>query len=885
MTMRTALSRLLEFFRRRRRDAELDAEIHAHLDLLTDDFRRRGLSERDARAEARRTFGGVASVKETHRAQRGLPGFDVLAQDLRHTIRTLGRAPAFTSMAVLTLTLGIGANTAIFHVLDAVVLRPLPVADPDRLVMVQGLQNHSPNAFSLPLVREMNARQDVVEGIFVSSEHLVRSLTVEGRSGSRPAFASMATGNYFRIIGTEPQIGRVFTESDDQPSSPPVAVLSDALWRREFDGRTDALGRVLRLDGQAITVVGVARPEFFGERVGSSPDLWIPIHLVSRLRPGSEGRGSIWLQPMARLRRDIPLERAQASLSALFSQLGGFWMVKEHATGYSVALRPGRQGAWNLHKQYSRPLWILMGLAILVALIACCNLANLLLARGTARTHEMSVRLALGCSRARLIRQLLTESAVLAALGGVAAFLAASTVSRALVTIAAAGDRLLVPIESDVRIGIFTAVVSLAAVLFFGLVPAIAASRVGIAPRLQANRRTQSSASTPLVTKSFVFAQVALCVVLVAGALLLVRSFWNVTHQDFGYQADRVLLASIEDPKNSGILFKGPDFRRRLYAGVRDLPGIRLAALSSGTPMSGISMDVQIALQDRAPHDGEDVGVLAVSPHYFETMGTRIVAGRPITDGDVRGAPMVAVISQTAARRIFGAANPVGRLFTTGKSFDPKRAVEIVGIAGDIRHKTPREEFRPLLFMSMFQHSTVGPPEVVLQTADAASALVALNKAVREVSPALEVWKLRPLNDEVTAQLGRERMLAWLSAGFGMLALVLACVGLYGVVSYGATLRTQEIGIRLALGSSVGRIRGLFLKDVLAPVMAGLAIGTIAIVGLSRLLDPIMFNLSPRDPLTLALAVATLTIVGILAGYIPAHKASTLNPVQALRHD
>jgi predicted permease len=427
--------------------------------------------------------------------------------------------------------------------------------------------------------------------------------------------------------------------------------------------------------------------------------------------------------------------------------------------------------------------------------------------------------------------------------------------------------------------------VSVAAVLFFGLVPAIAASRAGIASRLQTNRRTHTGASTPVATKSFVLAQVALCVVLVAGALLLVRSFWNVTHQDFGYQADRVLLASIEDPSNSGVLFKGADFRRRLYARVRDLPGIRLAALSSGTPMGGISMDGQIALPNRVPAEGEDVGVLAVSPNYFETMGTRIVAGRPITEADVRGAPMVAVISQTAARKMFGAANPVGRLFTNGKNFDPKRAIEIVGVASDIRHKTPREEFRPLMFMSMFQHPTVGPPEVVLQTSDAASALVSLNTAVREVSPALEVWKLRPLNDEVTAQLGRERMLAWLSAGFGMLALVLACVGLYGVVAYGASLRMQEIGIRLALGSSVGRIRALFLKYVIAPVAAGLAIGTIAIVGLSRLLDPIMFNLSARDPMTLALAVAMLTGVAILAGYIPAHKASTLNPVQALRHD
>jgi predicted permease len=769
-------------------------------------------------------------------------------------------------------------------VLDAVVLRPLPVADPDGLVIVQGLENHSPNAFSLPLVREMNARQDVVEGIFVSSEHFVRSFTIEGRSASTTAMASMATGNYFRLIGTVPQIGRLLTDTDDYPSSPPVAVISDTLWRREFDGRADALGHVLRLDGHAVTIVGVARPEFLGDRVGRVPDLWIPIHLVSRLSPGSEARGSIWLQPMARLRRDIPLERAQASLGALFGQLGGFLMVKEHATDYSVALLPGRQGLGYLKRQFSRPLWILMGIAALVALLACCNLANLLLARGTARAHEISVRLALGCSRARLIRQLLTESAVLAALGGLAAFLVASAASRALITLAAAGDRFQVAVEPDVRIGIFTAAVSFTAVLFFGLAPAIAASRVGIAPRLQTNRRTQSSASTPLATKSFVFAQVALCVVLVAGALLLVRSFWNVTHRNFGYQADRVLVASLEDPSNSGILFKGI-FRDQLYARVTHLPGVRVAALAGGGPMSGISGGGKIAFPDGTTTTGEDVGNILVSPHYFEAMGISMVTGRPIADGDRRGGPRVAVITQTAARQIFGGANPIGRVFTPGDKFDPKRAVEVVGIANDIVYQSPTEALKPLVFLSLLQNPSFGPPQIVFQAADRATAEASLKAAVRNVSPAVLIAAIVPFDREVTQRLRTERMLAWLSAGFGMLALLLACVGLYGVVAYGASLRTQEIGIRLALGSSVGRIRALFLKDVLAPVTAGLAIGTIAIVGLSRLLDPIMFNLSPRDPLTLAIAVGTFTVVGILAGYIPAHNASTLNPIQALRQD
>jgi predicted permease len=696
--------------------------------------------------------------------------------------------------------------------------------------------------------------------------------------------------DYFRALGTEPQLGRLFTESDDQPSSAPVAVISDALWRRELGGDPDVLGKVITVRKAHMAIVGVTRPEFFGEIVGERPDVWIPLALVSQLQPGMPLEAqNVWIWPMARLRADVPMSRAQAELDALFNQLKPFTIRSKETRHYRLALVPAPQGKGALHEEFGAALWILMATVAILALIACCNLANLLLAKATARSHEIGIRLAVGASRARLVRQLLTESLLLAILGGGVAFALAHTTADALVGLATMGQDVILTVDPDWPVLLFTATNSFVAVLVFGLVPALTATRVGIRWTLQGGHRTHTGGRSRHTTSNmFVIAQITLCLMLVAGASLLTRSFWKMTHQEFGYQPDRVMTAYLHFDDSQQAMWKtlhSAAFRDALYQKVRAIPGIRNASLSMGGPLFFLSDTRPLALPTRLPHDGEDVSVVRVYPNYFDTMGIAILAGRPITEEDRRGAPRVAVISETTARTFFGTDNPLGKTFAF-RQFDAARAIEIVGIARDVRYMEPREEFKSLVFVPMEQINAFSVPEIVI-SADGTPTRFAesVRQAVTELVPGLDVWGTKTLSETILVRLRRERLLAWLSATFGVLALILASIGLYGVVSYRVTLRTQEIGIRLALGAHPQRLRAMLLREVLQMVFVGLGAGVLATLALTGLLRTILFELSPRDPATLAAAAVVLTAVAVFAGLLPARRASRLDPMTALRRE
>jgi putative ABC transport system permease protein len=886
-TMRVWIVRLLGSLGLRSRDADVAEDIQAHLDLLADEFQRQGMSAGDARLAARRQFGGVAAVQEQYREQRRLPGLDVLAQDIRYALRTMGRAPGFTAIAVLTLALGIGANTAIFQVLYSLVIKPLPVRDPHQLVDVQPMHNGSGQSFSYPLLREMSARQTAVQGIFVSGAVTRGEWIVDGRKPSTAVDGRMATGNYFALLGTDAQVGRVFTETDDRPSAIPVAVISDAFWRREFGARTDALGKVLSIKNVHVTVVGVTRREFFGDTVGSYPDVWIPLSLVSQLDPNSMSAGTVWLQPMARLRPDVTLPQAEAQLDALFRQLRHLTIQWKDVSDDRLTLLPAAHGLGSLHEEFGRPLWILMGIVGMLALIACCNLANLLLARATARTHEMGVRLAVGATRDRLLRQLLTESALLAVIGAALAFLLARATATALVQLATIGQDLKLSLDADWRIAAFTGSIALVAVFVFGLAPAVAATRVGVSSTLQSGRRTHTGArSRHLTSNAFVVAQVMLCLMLVAGASLLTRSFWKLTHQDFGYQPERVLTANLDfDFRNMKPYFT-PVFRQRLYEHVRAIPGIRNASLSMGGPLGNMSDTPRFTLPGSASDGGYEVTLIRVYPNYFETMGIPILAGRSINKDDRKGAPHVAVITETTARTFFGGENPIGRVLTGDRQFDPAPAIQVIGVSPDVRYRNPREPFKNVVFVPMEQVRAFSVPEIVLQIdGDASSFIEPLRRTVKDIAPGLSIWRLETLSETALVRLRRERLLAWLSAAFGALALILASIGLYGVVSYRVKLRTQEIGIRLALGAHPQRLRAMLLREVLQMVGLGLAAGVLATLALTGLLSTILYELSPRDPVTLVSAAVLLTAVALVAGFVPARRASRLDPMTALRRE
>ena len=885
--MRVWVSRLLASLSLRSRDRDAEEDIQTHLELLIEDFQRRGLSLDAARLAARREFGGVVAVQEEYREQRRLPGLDLLAQDVRYAARTMLRAPGFTAVAVLTLALGIGANTAIFQVLYSLVIKPLPVRDPHQLVEVQPLHNGNNQSFSYPLLREMAARQSAVEGIFASSGSVPQDWIVDGRKPSRPVNGRMATGNYFSALGTGAQLGRVFTEADDRSVAAPVAVISDAFWRREFGARTDVLGKVLIVKNIPVTIVGVTNPEFFGETVGSYPDVWIPLTLVSQLSPKSMSAASVWLQPMARLRADVPLAQAQAQLDGLFKQLRHLTIKWRDYTDDRLVLIPAAQGQGSLHEEFGRPLWILMAIVGMLALVACCNLANLLLARATARTHEIGVRLAVGATRTRLLRQLLTESALLAAVGGVLAFVLAGATANALVALATIGQQLELSLEPDWRIGGFTALAAIAAIFVFGLAPAMAATRVGVSSTLQICRRTHTgSRSRHLTSNAFVVAQVMLCLTLVAGASLLTRSFWKLTHQDFGYQTDRVLRAQLDFDFDNMKQYFTPVFREQLYEKIRAIPGIRNASIAMGGPLGNVRNGDKFALPGRVVNESDSVSLIHVYPNYFETMGIPIVAGRAINADDRKGSESVAVVSETTARTFFGSESPLDRVFAHGKQFEPARAVRIVGVARDMRYADPREPFKSVVFVPMEQIRAFTVPEIVVQVdGDASAYLAPLRRAVREVAPGLNIWKLETLNEAVLFRLRRERLLAWLSASFATLSLILASIGIYGVVSYRVKLRTQEIGIRLALGANPQRLRTMLLSEIFKMVAIGLAAGGMATLALTGLLGTILYDLSPRDPATLVVAALILSGVAMFAGFVPARRASQLGPMTALRRE
>jgi predicted permease len=863
-------------------DARVSEEIETHIELLAADYRQQGLSAEKALAAARRELGGATQTLEACREQRRLPGIDSITQDLRYTFRQLCAHPGFAATAILSLALGIGANAAIFQVLDTVVLRTLPVPKPEQLVSFSQI-------ISYPLFRYMAEQQKSVQGIFVASALSKRNVTIGGRRLDRKSDGRVASGNYFRLLGVSAQIGRVFAEADDQPSSEPVAVISDSFWRRELDHDAAVLGRTLEIKGVVATIIGVTRPDFFGECLGESPDFWIPIHLVGRLESElSLSPAALWLAPLARLRPDIPRAQAEAGLGVLFTkQLGKLSTFRTDRPAPRLQLWPASRGRGALHKQFTTSLWLLMALVGIVLLLACCNLANLLLARATARTHEVGVRLAMGAPRGRLIRQFLTESLVLSVIGGLIGIALAVLGSRQLIALAAAGESWHLDINFGWRLVAFTAFLSAATVSFFGLIPAFSATKVKPKPTLQDNQRTSTgNRERRMASRAFLVAQVAISLVLVAGAMLLARSFWKLTHQDFGYHPNGVLTASLDFDEMGGFLRSvQPEFGEALYQRIQSIPGIRSAALSVTGPLGTVQEDTLIALPERPPQESDKALLVFVSAHYFETMGIPIIAGRSITQNDRKATPPVAVISETAAHKLFGASNPVGRSFTSDRLFHSTKAIEIVGVAHDVRYANPRDPFRMLVFIPISQNQYPSSPVIAINAINPGKLGNAVLKAIQDMGPGIGIYEMRTLDETLTYYLRQERLLAWLSGAFGALALILAGVGMYGVIAYGVEQRTREIGVRIALGAQRAQVQRLLLWEVALMLSLGFSLGLAAIFMLGKFLKATLYELTPQDPIALAVAAVLLGGIAMAAAYFPARRASHLDPMIALRQE
>lgn len=822
-----------------------------------------------------------------------------LLQDVRYAARTLLKAPAFALIVISTLALGIGANTAIFTLMDQVLLRALPVRAPQDLVIVDFEGRNmgrveGDKTFSYPMLQDLRQAQSV-SGI-LGRAPVPATLMVENRS--ERVRAEMVSGNYFEVLGVPAASGRVFARSDETtPDGHPVVVLTHAFWTRRFGGNPDVVGRTIRINGMSMTVVGVAPRGFNGIDLGYAVDVFVPLMMRSLMVPTAprdslHERRWMWLQLMARPREDQSRERMTAELTTIFRRARAEELKtipiqspsfrKGFAESYIVLL-PGYKGIAQIREQFSTPMLVLMGMVCLVLLIACANVANLLMARAPSRQREIAVRLALGASRRRVVTQLLVESLVLALAGGALGVLlavwGADLLVRALPFEAAS---LTLSSTPDARVLLFTLAVTLLTGLLFGLVPALQMARPQLVHALKEEGGTVVSAGHLRLRKGLVVAQVALSLLLLVGAGLFARSLWNLRALDPGFRVDRLFTFSL-DPALSGYSAEASTaFYERLRQRLAQEPGVSAVSMTGIVPLTNSQWNATVRVLGYESKEGEDLNLSMniVGPDYFRTMGVPILVGRDIQPSDAATTPKVAVINEKTARYFFGHQNPVGRRFGVGGKNDD---FEIVGVARDGKDSDLRREVSRAFYLPSAQFSEVGQMTMLVRVDGASITADSLRNAVRQVDPLIPVFDLRPMSAITDESLFIDRMFALLSAGFGFLAMILAAIGLYGVMSYAVARRTREIGVRMALGADPRGVVWLVMREVAALAVIGVGIGLPASIAVARLVSSQLYGVAPSDPLTLSLSTVILLTVALLAGYVPAGNATRIDPIRALR--
>jgi predicted permease len=828
--------------------------------------------------------------------------FGVLRQDLRFAFRMLRKNPGFTAVAVLTLALGIGANTAIFTLMDAVLLKRLPVEQPEQLIelmTVYGggaayLDAKSFNSFSYPALQHLRQHNRSLSGLIASSNGRFYCV-VEGAPPERVA-GQYVTGDFFSVLGVSSVAGRTITPDDDRFGAPhPVAVISDGYWTRRFGRNPAVLGKSILVENVPLTIVGVIPEKFFGTQIGRRVDLWAPLSTEPLMRQPSwtASAGPKWLQLVGRLKPGVSLEQARADLETQFRlavveaelALNLTPEVRQGALNLKLRVEPAGNGLSDLRRQFSRPLAVLMIIVGLVLLIACANLANLLLARAAARQREIAVRLALGAGRARLIRQLLTENLLLALIGAAAGLLLADAGTQYLLKLLASGRTpVLLDVQPDARLFVFTGLLSVLTALLFGLAPALRASRTDLIPALkEGGRGAEAGGSRQRLSRGLIVAQIALSLVLLVGAGLFLRTLRNLHSIDLGFERENVLLVEL-DPSHSGYT---PERMRGLFMGVLErlqaIPGVRSASLSWNPPIAGGGSSRTVSVEGRAPGPEADREIYLnwIAPRYFETLGVPLIAGRDFGPRDTQGAPRVVILNQTMAHHFFGDANPIGQRIRV----EDNDIREIVGVVGDSHYLEIREKIAPTLYLNTFQEQRPGSELAIRTSGDPIAVIPAVRREIEKQAAGVAIGSIRTLAGQVDAWLLQERLVALLSSCFGGLALFIAAVGLYGVLSYSVARRTHEIGIRMALGAQRFDVMAMILKGILRLVCLGLAVGIPLSLILGRFVADLLYGITPADPLTIAAGALFLTMVALLAGYLPARRASQVDPMEALRQE
>jgi len=823
-----------------------------------------------------------------------------LLQDVRHGLRLLLLNPGFALVAILSLALGIGANTAIFQLIDAVRLRTLPVQHPEQLAIVRiGNRDHASGSFSSrysqltnPQWEQIRAQQQGFSGIFAWSPEQINL----ARGGEiRLANVLWVSGDFFGVLGVKPEAGRLLNAADDRRGCAGAAVISDSFWRREY-GASSIAQKSVTLEGHPLEIVGVTPPQFFGVEVGRTFDVAIPLCADPILRgeyARQDGRSDWWLALMGRLKPGWTLDRATAQLEAISPAVFEATLPPKFQADdakyylvYKLKAFSAENGFSELRSDYSNPLWMLLAIAALVLLIACANLANLMLARASAREKEIAVRLALGASRGRLIRQLLSESLLLACAGAISGILLARLLSGVLIAmISTQSNTMFLELSTDYRVLGFTAALAVLTCILFGLAPALRATRSSPASAMRASGRGLTANRERFgLRRILVVTQVALSLVLLVGALLFVGSLRNLMAVDAGFRQDGILVADLGFESLKIPTGRRVEYRRSLLEKIGSIPGVEFAAHTNIVPLGGNGWNQTVFI------NGKKLGgsnLSRITPGYFAALGIPLVAGRSFDDHDVATGVKVAIVNEAFAKKFFDGSNPVGKTFGfEGDRGETPPVFQVVGVAKNTKYYELREDFKPIAFFPDAQDDHPGQyANITIRAGIPLSSLVAaIKRNIAEISPDIDI-EFHPLKTQILDGLLRERLMATLSGFFGALAAILAVIGLYGVISYMVARRTNEIGIRMALGADGGGIVRLILREAMLLLSIGLVTGAALALAAARTASSMLFGLKPWDPATLAFAIVALSLVALAAGYIPARRAAGVDPMVALREE
>jgi predicted permease len=879
----------------RRSDEDFTEEIRANIALETHRLIAEGMNPDEARTAALRTFGNVTRAQERFYEARRMLWLDDLRRDVSYAFRTLLKNPGFTTVAVVTLALGIGATTAIFGLIEVLVLRHLPVRDPRQLIVLSRSQDGiTGEHFNYPQVQHLSEQTTLFRSLagFTSDAFNVGPI-----ESSEPIGGAWVSGHFYETLGIVPTAGRLLGPDDDRPGAPPAVVISDNFWAQRYGRDPTVVGQTVLIEGVAVPIVGISPRGFRGAIVGEAADLTLAVSVLPQLQPERAsmiGPGGRWLRIIGRPHLDLSLQQLEARLAVV-------WLAyletttspnltpeaRKRGLSSTLGVHAGATGASALRTQFRQPLTILMGVVGLVLMIACVNVANLMLARNTARHREMNVRLAIGASRLRVIRQLLTESAVLAIVGAALGILLASLGRHLLVGLIASGgtgpsapDQATLDLGLNWRVLGFTVVVTIATAVASGVMPAFRGTLAAPAAALTAGVG-RVTAPRRRVASALVAVQLSASLVLLVGAGLFIRTLQNLRSLDRGFRHEGVLLVGV-DAQRAG--YKGPAlraFNQQALARVEQMRGVDVASLSAMTPLMGGGISMVVSL----PGDGqrrEEMHVNVVAPRYFEAMNTPIVLGRDFAARDDESAPRVAIVNETFVRAYLPGRHPIGQRLLIG---GVKGEIEIVGVVRDAVYQTLKEPPPPTVYGSYAQMPGVGAVILVVHAPRAVTEVAAAIRADLQPQLAGKPLRMRTLTTQLEGSLVRERLMATLGAAFSGLALLLAAIGLYGLLTYSVVQRTSEIGIRLALGARPSQILKLVMSDAARMLATGMTIGLPIAWASSRLVASMLFGLAPTDARTTGSALAVLVVTAVLAAVLPARRATKVDPLVALRCD